>query len=141
MKIMLGALWLCLSTGVLAEKMKWERAQFNYTMFCQGCHSPDGTGANSVPRMKDNIGYFLEIPAGREYLVRVPGSATTALNDRDLAEVLNWIISEFSGDSADENYERYTAGEVARLRVHPLNELEHYRTELLVQIATAKSKE
>jgi|TARA_B110000116_G_C16694936_1_gene517031 hypothetical protein len=63
------------------------------------------------------------------------------LNDRDLAEVLNWIISEFSGDSADDNYKRYTAGEISRLRVHPLNEVEHYRRELLVQIATAKARE
>jgi hypothetical protein len=127
--------------GALAEKMNWERAQFNYKMFCQGCHSPDGAGANSVPPLKDNIGNFLEIPAGREYLVRVPGSATSALNNRDLAEVLNWIISEFSGGSAGENYERYTASEISRLRIHPLNEVEHYRTELLAQIATAKARE
>ncbi|MDG1231393.1 MAG: hypothetical protein P8P91_03930 [Pseudomonadales bacterium] len=140
MKIALGTLWLCLSMGALAEKMNWERAQFHYRMFCQGCHSPDGGGATSVPPLKDNIGYFLEIPAGREYLVRVPGSATSALNDGNLAEVLNWIISEFSGDSAGENYERYTASEISRVRVHPLDEVEHYRTKLLAQIAAAKAR-
>ena len=141
MKIVLGVIWLCLSMGALAEKMNWERAQFNYKMFCQGCHLPDGGGANSVPRLKDTIGYFLEIPAGREYLVRVPGSATSALNDAELAEVLNWIISEFSGASASEDYERYTASEISRLRVHQLDEVENYRTELMVRIATARAKD
>ena len=141
MKIVLGLIWLCLSMGALAEKMNGERAQFNYKMFCQGCHSPDGGGATSVPPLKDNIGYFLEIPAGREYLVRVPGSATSALNDGNLAEVLNWIISEFSGDSAGENYERYTASEISRLRGYQLDEVENYRTELMAQIATAKARD
>ena len=94
-----------------------------------------------MPRLKDTIGYFLEIPAGREYLVRVPGSATSALNDAELAEVLNWIINEFSGDSAGENYQRYTASEISRLRGYQLDEVEKYRTELMAQIATVKARD
>ena len=73
--------------------------------------------------------------------MRVPGSATSALDDKQLAEVLNWIVQEFAGDSADESYERYTSLEVARLRQQPLNEVEQYRTQLLVEIASAKTRE
>jgi mono/diheme cytochrome c family protein len=135
------ALCFCLASGALAEDINWQRAQFNYQMFCQGCHTPDGSGAKSVPRMKDHVGYFLGTQEGREYLVRVPGSATSALGDEQLAEVLNWIIQEFAGDSADESYERYTPVEVARLRQQPLNEVEQYRTQLLVEIASAKTRE
>ena len=141
MKTIIGALCFCLASGALAENANWQRAQFNYQMFCQGCHTPDGSGAKSVPRMKDHVGYFLQTRQGREYLVRVPGSATSALDDEQLAEVLNWIIQEFAGDSAEESYERYTTLEVAQLRQQPLNEVEQYRNQLLVEIASAKTRE
>ncbi len=141
MKTLVTALFLCLASAALADNMNRQRAHFNYQMFCQGCHTPDGVGANTVPRMKDQVGYFLETRAGREYLVRVPGSATSALDDEQLAEVLNWIIQQFAGDSADESYERYTSLEVGQLRRQPLNEVEQYRTQLLVEIASAKTRE
>lgn len=132
---------VCLSGTGLAADTNWQRAQFNYQMFCQGCHTPDGSGAKSVPRMRDHVGYFLETRQGREYLVRVPGSATSALDDEQLAEVLNWIILEFAGDSAAGNYRRYTSAEVGQLRQAPLNEVELYRAQLLVDIASAKTRE
>jgi mono/diheme cytochrome c family protein len=141
MKTFVAVLCLGLASAALAEDINRQRAHYNYQMFCQGCHTPDGVGANAVPRMKDQVGYFLETRRGREYLVRVPGSATSALNDEQLAEVLNWIVQEFAGDSADESYERYTPTEVARLRQQPLNEVEQYRTQLLVEIASAKTRE
>lgn len=141
MKRFVGAFCLCLSTLTLAGEMNSQRARFNYQMFCQGCHTPDGSGARSVPRMKDQVGHFLATPRGREYLVRVPGSATSALDDEQLAEVLNWIILEFAGDSVGDNYARYTPMEVAQLRRQPLNEVEQYRIQLLVEIASAKTRE
>jgi cytochrome c553 len=118
-----------------AAEINDRRAQFNYQLFCQGCHTPDGTGAMAVPRMKDQVGYFLTTPAGREYLVRVPGSATSALSDADLAEVLNWIVREFAGASTPADAEPYSAEEVGRLRQNPLNEVEQYRVQLLADIA------
>jgi mono/diheme cytochrome c family protein len=125
------------AAGASAAEINERRAQFNYQLFCQGCHTPDGTGAMAVPRMKDQVGYFLTIPEGREYLVRVPGSATSALGDAELAEVLNWIVREFAGASAPENSQPYSAEEVGRLRQHPLNEVEQYRVQLLADIAGA----
>jgi cytochrome c553 len=115
-----------------------QRAQFNYQMSCQGCHAPDGSGANSVPRMRDQVGIFLASGAGREYLVRVPGSAVSALSDADLAEVLNWIVQEFAGASVTVPFEPYTPQEVGALRQHPLNEVMAYRAQLLADIASAK---
>lgn len=137
MKHLVCVFCLFLTTGVYGEDINARRAHFNYQMFCQGCHTPDGEGAKSVPRMKDHVGRFLLSQAGREYLVRVPGSATSALSDADLAEVLNWIVREFAGGSAPEAYEPYSQREVARLRQDPLNEVYHYRTQLLLEIASA----
>jgi mono/diheme cytochrome c family protein len=119
-----------------AGEINPQRAQFNYQMSCQGCHAPDGSGAGAVPRMRDTVGIFLATPAGREYLVRVPGSAVSALSDANLAEVLNWIVQEFAGASVTVPFEPYTSQEVGRLRQHPLNEVVQYRAQLLADIAT-----
>ena len=135
MKALVALLSLCLSQLSLGEEINGQRAHYNYQMFCQGCHTPDGSGAMSVPRMKDHVGVFLATAEGREYLVRVPGSATSALNDVELAEVLNWILEEFAGKNLDKNYQPYTAGEVAKLRKSPLNEVEQYRGKLLADIS------
>lgn len=122
---------------VFAEEINDKRAKFNYQMLCQGCHTPDGSGFKDVPQIKGFIGNFLFNQKGREYLVRVPGSANSALNDKDLAEVLNWIILEMGGASTPNNLQRYTAEEVAKLRKKTLFEVIEYRKQLLLELPKA----
>ncbi|PLW82557.1 cytochrome c, class I [Kineobactrum sediminis] len=110
-------------------------------MNCQGCHTPDGSGAGSVPRMKGHVGIFLQSQEGREYLVRVPGSATSALNDERLAAVLNWILTEFSGDSMNSPFKAFSAEEVGRLRQSPLKEVEQYRLKVLRDLSSMSMNE
>lgn len=141
MRIFAGCCLALLATAATAGGLNPQRAQFNYQMSCQGCHAPDGSGANEVPRMRDQVGVFLATAAGREYLVRVPGSAVSALDDADLAEVLNWIVLEFAGNSAPDPFEPYTAEEVGRLRQQPLNEVAQYRAQLLGEIARTQTGE
>jgi len=133
------AILLCslVASSAFAADSEYRRAKFNYQMSCQGCHAPDGGGAADIPQMSGHVGNFLQTQVGREYLVRVPGSATSALSDADLAGVLNWIVQEFSGDSARDDFERYTEAEVGRLRQHPLNEVEQYRADILAQLPVA----
>jgi mono/diheme cytochrome c family protein len=119
----------------MATDINSDRAKFNYQMLCQGCHTPDGNGANYVPEIKDFIGHFLTTPKGREYLVRVPGSANSALNDAELAEVLNWMILNMGGESVPENMQHYTAAEVAKLRQHSLFEVVEYRKMLISELS------
>ena len=118
----------------VAAEINDARAKFNYQMLCQGCHTPDGTGAKDVPKIKNFIGNFLTTPKGREYLVRVPGSANSALNDADLAEVLNWMILNMGGDSVPNNMQHYTAEEVAKLRQRALFEVVEYRQMLVSEL-------
>lgn len=141
MKALVGLMLAVATTALFAQEINPERAHFNYQLFCQGCHAPDGMGANAVPRLKGHIGIFLRSQPGREYLVRVPGSATSALDDAKLAEVLNWIILEFAGDSVSEPFELYSAQEVATLRQNPLNEVDRYREQLLAEIAATNSRD
>ncbi len=141
MRLLLHALVLSAASTAVAADESAARVHFNYQMFCQGCHTPDGTGARHVPRMKDHVGVFTTSPRGREYLVRVPGSATSTLDDDELAAVLNWIVYEFSGASFNRDFEPYTAAEVGRLRQRPLNEVARYRDELLAEIDSVTARE
>jgi mono/diheme cytochrome c family protein len=140
-KLLSVILLLLLPALAAAEDYNARRALYHYQLYCQGCHTPDGAGANAVPRMKDHVGYFLETRRGREYLVRVPGSATSTLDDAELAEVLNWIVLEFAGPSSDDAFQRYTAEEVGHLRQSPLNEVMDYREALLLEIANNRIDE
>ena len=87
-----------------------------------------------MPDLREQMGRFLTVPGGREYLVQVPGSAQTALDDEGLARVLNWMLQNFSGAEIPGDFQPYTAGEVGRLRQHPLTNPSSIRVELLVQI-------
>ncbi len=108
-----------------------DRAHFNYQLFCQGCHGPEGDGGKGVPIMKNSVGQFLNSQAGREYLVRVPGAANSPLTDEQLSELLNWTIKRFAGSSAPAAWQAYTAAEVGTLRQQPLLEVLHYRQDLV----------
>ena len=110
------------------------RAHSNYQLYCQGCHTPDGTGYKSVPRLKGLVGNYLKLPAGRKYLARVPGAATSILSNEDLAEVLNWIILTFGGASTPRDFKHYTAQEVAGLRSRPLLRVREVREQLHQQL-------
>ena len=51
----------------------------DYLLQCRGCHGPDGAGApGAAPSFRGQVGRFLAVPGGREYLIRVPGTAQSA---------------------------------------------------------------
>jgi len=124
---------------LLAAAPAWatEPAQADYMLNCQGCHLPDGRGfpERQVPDLREQMGRFLSVPGGREYLVQVPGAAQTALADADLARLLNWMLNSFSAAEVPGDFQPYTAAEVGLLRQHPLASPSSIRVELLVQIA------
>ena len=88
---------------------------------CQGCHGPEaeGNAAANVPRMKNYVGNFLKVPGGREFLVQVPGSASAAVSDAELAELLNWMIQTISPNEAPTPFIPYDESEVRALRYSP----------------------
>ena len=109
-----------------------ERARVNYMLNCQGCHLSAGQGAAGVvPRMSNYVGNFLRVPGGREFLVQVPGSANSALDDAALAELLNWLLVTMSPDELPQRWNPYTAEEVGALRADPLREVETVRAGLV----------
>jgi cytochrome c553 len=101
--------------------MNPQRAWQNWTLNCQGCHRPDGTGSEgTAPSLAGTVAKFLTVPGGREYLGRVPGVATSPLADADLADVMNWMFWRFDKAHLPADFTPFTAAEIGRLRARPL---------------------
>ena len=110
-----------------------QRAWQNWTLNCQGCHRPDGTGsASTSPSLAGTVARFLWVPGGREYLGRVPGVATSPLSNADLADLINWMLWRFDKEHVPPTFQPFTAAEIGRLRAQPLRlEASQMRSELL----------
>lgn len=107
----------------------------NYQLQCAGCHQDRGQGSaqNDTPRLEGFVGNFLKVEGGREFLVRVPGISQSALNDQQIADLLNWLLDRdgMAGSSTPEHWQRYTAEEVGRLRSQSMLDLPKVRRGLI----------
>jgi mono/diheme cytochrome c family protein len=133
----LPALVLLAALGA-ASPSRAEPPEILYMLQCRGCHLPDGAGTPGVvPPFAGQVGRFLTVPGGREFLVRVPGSAQSPLSDAELAEVLNWIVRRFGPDEVARSFAPYTAEEVAHVRRPPLTDVDSVRRALVAEIERA----
>lgn len=119
------------------------RAWQHWTLNCQGCHRPDGSGSpDTAPRIAGNVAKFLHADGGRAYLGQVPGVASSPLPSADLAEVLNWMLWRFDRADVPAAFQPYTADEVDGLRRTPLHlGASEKRRELLAQAQRARLRE
>ena len=69
-----------------------------------------------MPSLRGELGRMLSVPQGREYLIRVPGSSQSLLDDAELAAVINWVLVEFNSETLAEGFEPFTAEEVKEAR-------------------------
>lgn len=104
----------------------------DYVLHCRGCHGPEGEGAPpDVPDLRGSLGALLRSHAGREYLVRVPGSAQSDLSHTRLAALLNWMVHYFDPAGVPPDFRPYRESEVGRLRQTPLTDAAAARRALL----------
>jgi mono/diheme cytochrome c family protein len=116
---------------VLAAANASAGPQLDYTLHCMGCHLADGAGAPpEVPALKDRVGYYFDVPGGRQYLVQVPGARQAPLDDAALAALLNWMVNEFAGASLPARLEPFAPEEVTRLRATVVNDIAAERRRL-----------
>jgi mono/diheme cytochrome c family protein len=110
-----------------------QRAWQHWTLNCQGCHRPDGSGSPATaPGLAGTVARFLSVTGGREYLGRVPGVATSPLTDADLSEVMNWMLWRFDEEHVPADFRPFTAAEIGTLRERPLRlEASRMRADLL----------
>lgn len=107
-------------------------ARSHYVLACAGCHGVKGEGRPEayVPDLRQ-MGDWLRVPEGREYLVGVPGMMATGLNDAQVAEVANWLLATVSRTPPPAGHQPYSAAEVARLRAQPMLDVAAQRQRLL----------
>ena len=97
--------------------------QSDYVEHCSGCHGMQGDSAPAeIPVLRDRIGYFMCTKEGREYLIRLPNVAYSAIGDnQELADMMNFVVFGLGGNSAPRGAKPFTAAEVGRLRKDALS--------------------
>jgi hypothetical protein len=104
------------STGLRASPAE------DYVLHCRGCHGTSAQGVpGKIPPLAHSLGLFLRSPAGRNYVLRVPGAANSALSDTQLAGVLNWLLREYNGRETPAGAGDFSVAEVTQWRHQPLN--------------------
>ncbi|MFZ3034510.1 MAG: cytochrome c [Parvibaculum sp.] len=104
----------------------------DYMLKCMGCHGPDGAEVvGKVPALKDSVARFLNVEGGRAYLVKVPGTRQTPLDDQRVADLLNWLLPHFDAAHMPKDFAPYTGEEVKALRAHQLPDVVATRAQLI----------
>ena len=112
--------------------------QQDYVLYCMGCHGAQAEGVpGKVPPLAHALGRYMRTPAGRNYILRVPGAANSALSDAELAGVLNWLAQTFDGDElARSKAPPFSTAEVTGLRHSPLPSVSATRRAVVSDLAT-----
>ncbi len=106
----------------------------NFLLSCGGCHGLDGvSNSQIVPDLKNQVGFFFNLPEGRRYLARLPNVAFSTNTDQELADLLNYAVFTLGGPSVPKGARPYSAREVGELRKQPLTEtaLFQYRQKMV----------
>jgi cytochrome c553 len=110
----------------------------DYMLYCMGCHGADAQGVpGKVPPLANALGSYMRTPDGRNYVLRVPGAANSALSDAQLAAVLNWIAMRFSATQLPSDVSWFTPDEVAQIRHTPLADVLATRREIVRSLAAS----
>jgi hypothetical protein len=108
----------------------------DYMLFCMGCHGAQAEGVpGRVPPLAHSLARFMRMPAGRNYILRVPGAANSVLSDAQLAAVLNWLAQEYNSEELTADIPMFTAAEVTALRHTPLVSVLAARREVVRDLA------
>jgi mono/diheme cytochrome c family protein len=109
-----------------------------YLLNCWGCHGSHGEGIKGTAPPLIGLRDFLKASGGRAYLIEVPGVSLSALNDTQIATVMNWVLEDLGTHRPPRDFSPYTADEVHRLRATRLTELSKTRRALLDQLVAMK---
>ena len=108
----------------------------DYMLYCMGCHGAQAQGVpGKVPPLAHALGRYMRSPAGRDYVLRVPGAASSVLSDAQLAAVLNWLAANFDAAELASGVSWFTPPEVARSRHRPLPAVLQTRRDVIRTLA------
>jgi len=131
--LLFAATWL---TGALAGAASASPGQ-DYMLYCMGCHGAEAQGvAGKVPPLAGALARFMRTGEGRNYVLRVPGAANSALSDARLAAVLNWLTERY-GAPDEPRPAPFTEEEVTLARRVPLANVQAARREVVRNLAAS----
>ena len=117
-----------------------EGARELYILHCAGCHRPHGRGAlPEVPGLWNDLGRMVQVPGGRDYPVRVPGSAQSPISDEQLRAIVNWILQAFNADTLPAGFQPLSLDEVKAARAEVLADPLKFRQALWQQVELSVS--
>ena len=123
-----------LAAFVPAGAVRAASPEEDYTLFCMGRHGAQAQGVpGKIPPLAGTLALFMRTPAGRDYVLRVPGAANSALTDAQLTAVLNWLAERFA--PAGEPPPPFTVEELARVRRTPLANVQATRRAVVEALA------
>jgi mono/diheme cytochrome c family protein len=129
-----------------------------FSAHCAICHQPNAGGVPGMyPPLASSIGAYVNVPEGRAYLVHVVAFGLTGaisvhgqtyvglmqswpgLSDEEIAQVLNYILTNFNSKLIPKHCRPLTAGEVAKYRASSVSigDLLKQRAALLKSINAA----
>jgi mono/diheme cytochrome c family protein len=109
----------------------------DYMLYCMGCHGAQAQGVpGKIPPLAGALARYMRLPAGRAYVLRVPGAANSVLSDAQLAAVLNWLATTYA--PADETPPAaFSPEEVTRIRHTPLADVQATRREVVRELSAS----
>ena len=97
--------------------------QSDYIEQCGGCHGIQGTSAPAaIPVLRERVGYFMCLPEGRSYLIRLPNVAHSRITDNaQLADLMNFVVFGLGKGSTPAKARPFAGDEVRRERQNAMN--------------------
>jgi cytochrome c553 len=126
------ALAASLSAGALGASPAQD-----YMLYCMGCHGAQAQGVpGKIPPLAGALALFMRTAEGRDYVLRVPGAANSALPDAQLTAVLNWLATSY-GAPGEAPPVPFTVDELTRVRHTPLADVQARRREVISALAAS----
>ena len=115
-----------------------DQAQSDYVEHCGGCHGIKGDAAPAdLPNLQGRVGWFMCLPEGRNYLMRLPNIARSRITDNEqLAALMNFMVFGLGGRSTAPGTRPFAADEVAigRTQAFSAVSLVQVRTQLVEKV-------
>ena len=125
---------VALTIGAFTAAVPASPAQ-DYTLYCMGCHGAQAQGVpGKIPPLAGSVSLYMRTAEGRDYVLRVPGAANSALPDAQLAAVLNWLAESYGAPGGPRPVP-FTVDEVTRVRHTPLVDVQARRREVIRALA------
>lgn len=107
-----------------------DQAQTDYVEHCGGCHGIKGNAAPAdLPNLQGRVGWFMCLPEGRDYLMRLPNIARSRITDNEqLADLMNFMVFGLGGKSTPAGSRPFAPAEVAEARTRAFTSVSLIKT-------------